>query len=127
MRALRAAFVLHLVCFALLLAAQPPWPAMLALGAGFGGSWLWTRRHPALGFGPRAPIRLVWHGEGGWTLHRADGAALDAELADDSIVTGSWLILRFRLAAGGTAARLLFGDELAPEMLRRLRARLSVA
>ncbi|MFP5304752.1 MAG: hypothetical protein ACLGI7_02875, partial [Gammaproteobacteria bacterium] len=83
MRALRAAFVLHLICLALLLAAQPPWPLMLALAAGFGGSWLWLRRHPALGFGPRAPTRLVWHAEGGWTLHRADGAALDAELADD--------------------------------------------
>lgn len=125
MRALRAGFVLHLLCLVLLLAAQPPPLFLLGLAALFGASWIWTRRHPALGFGPRAIVRLVWHADGGWTLHRADGAQIDAEMLSDSIVRGVCLVLRFKTAAGGAVTRLVCGDELSAESQRRLRARLS--
>ncbi|MEQ1437841.1 protein YgfX [Fontimonas sp. SYSU GA230001] len=125
MRALRWAFVLHLIGFALLLAAQPPMLPMLACVLGLAGSWVWVRRHRALGFGPRAWTRMVWHAEGGWTLHRADGAQAQAELMPDSIVHPALLVLRFRLQDGASTARALLGDELPPELLRRLRARLS--
>lgn len=125
MRALRAAFALHLACLGLLLAAQPPAPWLVALAAAFGASWLWTRRHPALGFGPRAWTRWIWHADGGWTLQRGDGPARDGELRDDAIVHGPWLVLRVRLQDGATATRVLLGDELPAETMRRLRARLS--
>ncbi len=125
LRALRWAFLLHVACIALLLAAQPPPLPLLGLGAAFAGSWLWVRRHPALGFGPRAWTRLLWHGDGGWTLERADGARVHAELRGDSIVRGTCLVLRFQKADGATTARLICGDELPAESLRRLRARLS--
>lgn len=127
LRALRWVFALHLLCFALLLAAQPPRLPMLVIVAAFTLSWAWVRRHPALGFGPRAWTRLTWHAEGGWTLHRASGTQVAAELQPDSIVRPSLLVLRFRLADGGSAARVLLGDELPAESLRKLRARLLAA
>ena len=125
MRALRGAFALHLLCFALLLAAQPPIVPMLALTAVFAGSWAWVRRHAALGLGAHAWTRLIWHAEGGWTLHRADARLAEAELLPDSIVRPSVIVLRFRLQDGRSTVRILLGDELPPEALRRLRARLS--
>lgn len=124
MRALRWAFVLHLICFALLLAAQPPRLPMLVLVAALALSWAWVRRHPALGFGPRAWTRLTWHAQGNWTLHRVDGTQVEAELQPDSIVRPALLVLRFRLQGGRTAARALLGDELSAEAQRKLRARL---
>jgi toxin CptA len=124
MRALRWAFALHLACFALLLAARLPAVPTAFLAASFGASWAWVRRHPALGFGARAWTRLIWHAEGGWTLRRADGTQVDAELQPDSIVRPAVLVLRFRLPDGRSAARVLLGDELTPEALRRLRTRL---
>lgn len=130
-RGLRWLFTLHALAMALLLVAQPPAPALLGTAAAMGASWLWLRRHPVLGFGPRALVRLVWHAEGGWTLSRADGALVDGELLGDSVVRGFCLVLRFRCGGHGSpcssATRLICGDELPAESLRRLRARLSVA
>lgn len=127
MRALRIAFVLHLSCLALLIAAQPPTLPLVALASAVGASWLWVRRHAAFGFGTRALVRLVWHGDGSWTLHRADGAQLQAQLLGDSIVRGPWLVLRFGADGAARGLRLICGDELSEESLRRLRARLSAA
>lgn len=127
LRALRWAFALHGLCIVLLLAAQPPAPALLALAGAIGASWLWVRRHPALGFGPKAWTQLIRHADGRWTVRRASGQTQQAELADDAIVRGPVLILRLRLEDGVCATRVLCGDELPDELMRRLRAGLSTS
>lgn len=126
MRALRAVFVVHAVCIGLLpLAMAEGWP-MLLLVAAFALSWWRLRRHPVLGFGPQAIRRLVFHGDGSWTLERESGRPLEADLQPGSIVHPALLVLRFRLKAGGTATRLILSQDADPEALRRLRARLSL-
>lgn len=125
MRLFRWVFGLHFVCLILLFAAQPPELPMIALAACIGASWFWVRRHPALGFGPRAVEQLIAHPDGSWTVQRANGAQFDGTLASDAVVRGPCLVLRFRLADGGAVTRLIGGDELPPESLRRLRARLA--
>ena len=124
-RLLRLALLLHGACLILLVLAEPPTAAMLVLAGGIAASWLWVRRHPSLGFGPRAIVRLLLHGDGRWTLQRVVGRPFDAELQGGAIVRGSLLVLRFRSADGRTHTRALAGDEAAAEMLRRLRARLN--
>lgn len=117
---------LHILPLAALPFAMQPGPAMWALIAAFGGSWLRLRRHPALGFGRKALLRLVWTAEGEWTVHDAAGVQHGAELLADSVRHPQLLVLRFRLADGSIRTRLIAGDETAPDALRRLRARLSV-
>lgn len=125
MRALMAASLLHLtVGAALPFAMAPGWP-MGAIAGLIGFSWLNLRRHPALGFGPRALARLTWHSDGSWTLHDASDRKAEAELDDSSLTHAPLLVLNFKLKNGGRRARILLGDELEPEQLRRLRARLS--
>ncbi len=126
-RLLRAALLLHVACLILLVLAEPPTAALLALAAAVGASWLWVRRHPALGFGPRAIDRMRVHADGRWTLQLGRGEPFDADLLDDAIVRGPLLVLRFRADDGRIHARALGGDEASPEMLRRLRARLMAA
>ncbi len=126
-RALRAIFVLHIVCLGLLpFSMQQGWP-MLVLAFAFALSWMYVRRHAVLGFSAQSITRLVWHADGGWTLHRSHGAPVDAELLPGSLVHPWLLLLRFRLRSGATTARLIAGDEASPDGLRRLRARLSLA
>ncbi|MES0873589.1 protein YgfX [Sinimarinibacterium thermocellulolyticum] len=125
MRALRAVFVLHLCCLGLLVWAQPPTLPLLVFAAAVAGSWLWVRRHPALGFGPRALVRLVAHADGGFSLYQADGTRRQGRLLDDAIVRGPWLVLRFAADDGARSVRLIGGDELSADNLRRLRAWLS--
>lgn len=125
-RLLKWVSTLHMLPLAALPFAMQPGPAMWALIAAFGASWLWLRRHPALGFGRKALRRLVWNADGSWTLHDATGAQHAAELRGDSVRHPLLLVLRFRLADGSTRTRLIAGDETAPDALRRLRARLSV-
>ncbi|SFF55127.1 hypothetical protein SAMN04488120_10869 [Fontimonas thermophila] len=127
MRVWRAAFALHLVCLLLLVAAQPPTLPLLMLAMMVAVSWWWVRRHAALGFGPRALVRLIGHADDRWTLQRADGTRIDAVLLGDSIVRGPVLVLRFAADDGKRAVRLIGGDELSTEALRRLRAHLSTA
>lgn len=125
LRALRLVFCLHALCIGLLpLAMQPGWPAVLLAGA-FAGSWLWLRRHPALGFGKRAIDRIVWHADGGWSLW-IGRREIRAELRDESLIHRRLLVLRFRAEDGRRYTRLIAGDEGAESPLRRLRARLSV-
>lgn len=95
---------------------------LLAMAA----SWLSLRRHAALGFGTQAIVRMTWHAEGHWTLYRANGVSLEADLQPGSLVHSWALLLRFRLKNGGSVSRLILGDELGAEQLRVLRARLSV-
>jgi hypothetical protein len=114
----------------LAMAALEPGLPMAAVGAGIGASWLWLRRHPVFGYGPRALSRLTWHaaGEGGgWTVQEAGGARFDAALLGDSVIHPRLLVLNFRLKDAGRRTRVLLGDELPEEQLRRLRARLAIS
>lgn len=125
--ALKWVFALHAVPLCLAMFAMPPGiPAML-VAMGFGISWLWLRRHPALGFGPRALVRMVWHAEGRWTIYNAGGNHADAELMRGSYVHPRLLVLSFRLPSGKRRTRILLGDEVSADLLRRLRARLSTS
>jgi toxin CptA len=127
MRAMLWAYGLHVFCLILLLLAQPSTAVMIGFAAAFGLSWFTVRRHPAFGYGPKAIQRIVWHADGNWTLHRGNGQSAEATLDPGSIVRGPVLVLRFRVEAAKGATRLICGDELDGEALRRLRARLSVA
>lgn len=124
-RLLHAAVLLHAGCLILLLLAEPPTVPMLGLAAAIGASWLWVRRHPALGFGARAINRLLLHADGRWTLQIGTAEPFEAQLLDDAVVRGPLLVLRLRAADGRVHTRALAGDEAPSEMLRRLRARLS--
>jgi toxin CptA len=123
-RLLRAAVLLHAGCLILLLLAEPPTVPMLGLAFAIGASWLWVRRHPALGFGAGAIDRMLVHADGSWTLQAGNGEPFEAQLLDETVVRGPLLVLRLRAADGRVHTRALAGDEAPPEMLRRLRARL---
>ncbi|MCI0750100.1 MAG: hypothetical protein L0Y32_06115 [Nevskiales bacterium] len=125
LRALRILFWLHLVVVALALFGVEPGWVMAALVLAVAGSWLYVRRHPVFGLGPRALTRLTWHADGSWTLHEASGAQAQAELLGNSLIHPRLLVLNFRLKNGGTRHRMLLRDELDPEPFRRLHARLS--
>ncbi|WP_157622876.1 protein YgfX [Solimonas soli] len=123
LRALRVIFIVHVLCIGLLPLAMQPGIAMLALAGGFAASWFWLRRHPALGFGPRAITRLVWHADGSWNLFFGDKTG-KAELLPHSLVHAWLLVLDFRADNGRRYTRVIAGGEADAEPLRRLRARL---
>ncbi|QHS09353.1 protein YgfX [Sinimarinibacterium sp. NLF-5-8] len=123
MRAMHGAFALHAVCLLLLLLADPPKPALLTLGAAMGLSWLWVRRHPALGFGARAIEGVIAHDDGHWTLLFAQQQSIErAQLLGDSRVKAGWLVLRFKTPQMRTLTRIIHQSELAPDAARQLRA-----
>lgn len=126
-RAVIALFWVHTLPLALVLATPLQGPVMAGLALVVGGSWLWLRRHPAFGFGPRALVKLRWAAEGEWTLAAARGERLLGRLSGSSVVLGPVLILNFDIDGGGRRTRILMGDETPPEIQQRLRARLSVA
>lgn len=117
---------LHVLPLACLPFAMQAGPAMWALIAAFGTSWLWLRRHPALGLGRKALVQLIWNSDGRWTVADAAGRQQAAELLDNSLRHPRLLVLNFRCADGRRRSRVLFGDELDADSLRRLRARLSL-
>lgn len=122
--ALRGLLFLHavpLACIPLLL--DGGW-LPLVLAACVGVSWFYVRRRPALGFGPRALTRLMLHGDGRWTVEDGADTRQSAELLGSSRVLANIVILNFRLENGGRRSRILFGDEVEPEQMRRLRSRL---
>lgn len=122
--ALRVLLLVHVIPLAaipLLLHLSGWLPLLLAVG--IGGSWLYVRRRPALGFGPRALTRLTLHGDGSWNVEDEAGRH-KAELQRSSVVWGRTVILNFRLANGARRSRILYGDEVNTDALRRLRARL---
>jgi toxin CptA len=123
-RALAFLFWLHAALLALAALALGPGVPLAGFAAGVAASWIWSRRHPAFGYGPRALARLTWYAGGGWTLREAGGAQFEAELLGNSLVHDALLLLVFRRPDGGRRARALLGDELDEESLRRLRARL---
>lgn len=124
LRGLMALSLTHALALVILLAAMPDGPGMAVAGLLVGASWLYTRRHPALGFGRRAVQRLLWRGDGVWQASFGDGTLHAAELAPSSVVTGPVPVLRFRIG-GQHASRVLFGDEASREAIRCLRARLA--
>ena len=126
LRALKIISTLHILPLAALPFAMQPGPALWVLIAAFGGSWFWLRRHAAFGFGPKALVRLIWHADDRWTVHEASGAQHAATLRGDSTRHPQGLILRYDLQGGGTRTRVIAGDEVDADSLRRLKARLSV-
>ena len=126
LRALAWLFWIHTVVLAFALFALDPGPPMVALAAAAAASWVWTRRHPAFGHGPRALARLGWRADGAWLVHDAAGPH-EAELLGSSVIHDYLLVLNFRLKDGGRVrTRALLGDETDADALRRLRARLSL-
>ncbi|MGQ0530792.1 MAG: protein YgfX [Panacagrimonas sp.] len=124
-RAHHLLFWLHSLPLVLLPLAMASGPWMLALAFGIGASWLWLRRHPAFGYGPKALTRLRAEPEGGWLLVRRNGQRIEAQLSPDSYVQANLMILRFRDLAGARYTRIILGDESTDEGLRRLRVRLA--
>lgn len=124
-RAQQLLFWLHVLpLLVLVFGADNPGLMLTAVALGIGLSWIWLRRHPVFGHGARAITRMVWHADGRWTLHQGS-RSLDAELLGSSYVHSALLVLNFREKGGRRHTRVLFGDETAPEALRRLRARLA--
>jgi len=123
-RAVVAASLLHMAAIVLVVLAQLPKWAALVMTVLLLASWMTLRRHAAFGYGPRALQRLVLHSEGGWTVESPRDGRQDAELLGSSVVQSWIIVLNFRLKQGGTRSRVLAGDELDGEALRRLRARL---
>lgn len=124
MRAHHLLFWTHAGSLLLLTLAMEPGIAMMLIAAGIALSWVWLRRHPAFGHGPRALTRVTWHTDGRWSIQQDRGPLLDAELLGDSYRQSALLILNFRTTDGRRRTRILFGDEAPPDPLRRLRARL---
>ncbi len=125
LRGMQALVVLHVVAIGLAFLAQPPDQLGLLLSGALLLSWFSLRRHPIIGFGPKALTRLTWHADGtAWRLETARGETSDAELLPSSLVYGRVLVLNFKLADGSRRSRALFGDEVDADALRRLRARL---
>ena len=124
MRAFRWMFFLHVGILLLLSFAMQPGAMFYVLITLVGLSWLGLRRHPVFGFGPRAITRLIWHAEGAWVLNEANGHSEEAELLPGSILHVAVLVLNFKTKSGARKTRMLLGDELEPEQIRRLRARL---
>ena len=124
----RFLWVLHALALIILPLAMQRGPAMLVLAGAIGASWWLSRRHPAFGAGRRALVRMIWHPDGRWTVYAAADRHDGVRLRGDSLIRGPLLILRFEDAESHRClgTRILLGDELPPEQLRRLRARLSV-
>ncbi len=115
---------LHIAAIMLVVLSGPSKYAGVGMAFLFLLSWFSLRRHPAFGYGPRALTHLIWHAEGGWTLESLREGRQDAELLPGSVVQSWIVVLNFRLASGRKRTRVLLGDELDPELQRRLRARL---
>lgn len=118
-------FWLHTAPLVLLPMAMREGPWMVALAFGIALSWVWLRRHPAFGFGPRALVRIIAHADGRWTLENPSRKALAAQLLGDSFVRPWLMVLNFRSEDGRRRTRIVLGDETTPEALRRLRVRLA--
>jgi toxin CptA len=124
MRGLQWIFILHIVPVALLPFALKTGPVLATTVALFALSWLWLRRHPAIGFGKRALKRILWNADGTWLLEDDEGRKSEAVLLPSTYVHPRLMVLNFKLNIGTKRTRVILGDEADPELLRRLRARL---
>jgi hypothetical protein len=116
--------LLHVAAVALVVVAGLPKQASMAVVMLLLLSWFTLRRHAAFGYGPRALSHLIQHAAGGWTVESAREGREDAELLAGSTVQSWIIVLNFRLKSGRRRTRVLIGDELDADSLRRLRARL---
>ena len=124
LRALQWAFWLHVIPACLLpFATTEKFYALPILGL-IALSWLCTRRHSALGFGPQAVGRILARTDGSWWIETANEGGQAAQLQADSFVSGWLLVLRFRTERGRRYSRLLVGGEADEAVLRKLRMRL---
>lgn len=123
LRAVGVLVVLHVLAVVLTFLAHPQKVVIVILLALFIASWASLRRHSAFGYGPRALRRLIAHGDGSWTVETAT-ASEHASLLPGSFVNAGLIVIRFKLASGHTRSRVLWGDELPPDALRRLRGRI---
>lgn len=123
-RAQQLLFWLHVLPLVLIGFGGTAGPGALVTAFAIGLSWLWTRRHPAFGHGPRAITRLTWHADGRWNIQVGSQSG-EAELRDNSYVHSAVMILNFRVGAR-RFSRVLLGDETSEDALRRLRARLAM-
>lgn len=108
-----------LAVLAIALSGLPPWlklaSAVLAVALAFRA----VRRHLA------SPVRAAgWSGEGGWSLHLADGSDAAAALASFRVL-GDCILLRLRATPGGEHVLLLAPDNSDTDIRRRLRMRLA--
>ena len=125
MRAHHWLFWLHALPLVVLpLATRGGWPMLAGAGA-IGLSWLCLRRHRVFGYGPHALVRILAQADGAWRLRERSGREVQARLLNDSYVQSLILVLNFRDEAGRRRTRVLLGDEIPAEALRRLRRRLS--
>lgn len=118
-------FALHALPLVVLPFALGSGLPLMTVAFAIGLSWVWLRRHPAFGHGPKALQRIVWRADGGWSVTRQGSAPREAELRGDSTVWSAAMVLNFDVEGGGRATRILLGDEADGETLRRLRARLA--
>ena len=108
-----------LAVLAVALSGLPIWLklplALLAVGL----AWRAVRRHLA------APVTAAgWSGEGGWSLHFADGSDLPAALASFRVL-GACILLRLSAAPSGEQVLLLAPDNSDADIRRRLHMRLA--
>ncbi|WP_428312122.1 protein YgfX [Hydrocarboniphaga sp.] len=126
LRALRWLYAIHFVPLIVIAFAMQQGLPMIGLALAFGCSWFYLRRHRAFGYGPRAIVRVLWQPDTGWRIWQSNGAEAAAALQSDSYVQQRLLVLNFRYLDGGAAgrrnSRVLLGDELPADALRRLRA-----
>ena len=125
MRAHRLLFWLHALPLCALPFAVQSGPVLLALATAIALSWVWLRRHPSLGHGPEALGRIVARPDGCWVLETTGGRQFEARLLGDSYRQPGLIVMNFRDDAGRRWTRVLLGDELSDEAMRRLRQRLS--
>ncbi|HEU0196819.1 MAG TPA: protein YgfX [Nevskiaceae bacterium] len=120
LRILLPLHVLPLAAVPLFYRGDAVWQPLLLAGA-IALSWFYVRRHAALGFGRRALTRFIVHEDGEWTVEDAAGQRQSAHLAPGSAVFSRLVLLNLRLADGHRRSRLLLGDEVGAEPLRKLR------
>lgn len=123
-RAHHLLFWIHILPLVLLPLTMQTGVLMLTIAAGIAGSWIWVRRHPAFGYGPMAIRRILAQADHRWTIETSAPKPVAAELLSSSYVHPRVLVLNFRVASGQKRSRVLLGDEVSPELLRKLRARL---
>jgi len=123
--AVQVVVALHVLAIALIFLAQPAHLPGVALALAIFVSWLSLRRPRAAGYGSGALCRLIWHANSErWRIETVSGRIEDATLQRNSIVLPWLVILNFKTLAGARRTRMLLGDEIDPDQLRRLRARL---
>ncbi|MGQ0502611.1 MAG: protein YgfX [Panacagrimonas sp.] len=124
-RAHHVLFWLHILPLAALPAAMKSGPELMVVAAAVAVSWVWLRRHPAFGYGPRALQRIRWVPEGPWLGTTASGERVELDLLPQTCVNEWVIFLNFRDPSQRRFTRILLGDECSPEALRRLRAKLA--